>query len=453
MKAHSLYRLTQKVMSTPQMMEATAFTDAAVFLDSRNEHGISLYLNNEAKEYNREIIYNADTATGVIKLTGPLTYLHYQPMCAEAPTSYQGMLADFESMVEMGAKVIVFDTDSPGGEAYQAFETARRMRTLADQHGIKLITYVDGIAASAAYAIASVSDEIIVNPNAEVGSIGVVMRLRNMNKAMQSMGVEDTYIYAGDSKIPFDGEGNFQASFISDLQEKVNALYGEFTSHVATMRNIDVMAVANTQAKMFMPDKALQLGLADKVMEVEEFYEYLAIIADGENDTTMLNRFNMKKENEMTELSTLQATFEAYKVDAEASLADTVALLTAQKEEAASLLSQLEAAKLAIAGFEAEQETAALAAVEAAKLDKETQRKAALSAVVAEDEVPVMLASLEALSDEAFASVVGAMGKKAKALESSDLFKELGVADQGDADVLSETAKVLAQKYTKNTIS
>src|SRR5690606_27631238 len=110
-------------------------------LEDRNVGEIQLALENKAKNETRELIYNSDTKVGIVELKGPLTYLHYQPMCGEAPTSYQSMLADVESLISSGAKTIVFDTDSPGGEAYGVFESAKRIRTMADEAGVKVITY------------------------------------------------------------------------------------------------------------------------------------------------------------------------------------------------------------------------------------------------------------------------------------------------------------------------
>lgn len=66
------------------------------------------------------------------------------------------------------------------------------------------------MSASAAFGLSVAAHEIIANPDAELGSVGVVVKLRNMNKAMNNAGVEDTYIYAGDSKIPFKEDGSFR---------------------------------------------------------------------------------------------------------------------------------------------------------------------------------------------------------------------------------------------------
>lgn len=447
-KAHSLFRLADKVVGSPQMMQAAAFDRVAAFFDGRNGSEVEMALNNGAMTSERQLTYNADTKVGIVELQGPLTYLHYQPMCGDAPTSYQSLVADFDTLLSQGAKTIVLDTDSPGGEAYAVFETAKRLRSMADEHGAKIITYVDGMAASAAYALASMSDEIVMNPSAEVGSIGVVVRLRNTNKAMKNMGVEDTYVYAGKSKIPFNSDGEFAEEFLEDLQEKVNTLYGDFVSHVAQMRGMTAEGVKDTEAKTFLADKAIQLGLADKAMEVEEFYSYLSTVASGENQSKMLTaRFLKSNKQEdtakMQELVELQAAHETLT----AQFADVNTQLSAAIEAKAALEAELTQAKETLAQIEAASEQARLEAEHAAAQAKVDARKAKLSAVVSAEEAEALMASLESLEDAAFDTVVASLDKKAKAVENSELFVEMGVADQGDEDTLNDTAKILKAKY------
>lgn len=433
-------------------MEASYFDRVASLIEDRN-NGIHLAIENKAEKTRRQLSYNQDTKVGIVELNGPLTYLHYEPMCGESPTSYQSLVADFKTLIDQGAKTIVLDTDSPGGEAYGVFETARHLRKMADDNDVKILTYVDGMAASAAYALTSISDEVIMNPSAEVGSIGVVVRLRNANKAMKQMGVEDTYVFAGKSKIPFNASGDFAEEFLSDLQEKVNVLYGEFTSHVAYMRGISEDDVKSTEAKTFLADKALQLGLADKVMEVEEFYSYLSTVANGENDSKMLkSRFMSRQEEKlnMQEVAELQAALTALtneKTQVEATLAAQVEALAAATAEVAQLKEQVSA-------FQA-QAQAAQEAAEAARLEAEAQaaqakldaRQARLEAAVGKEEAEALMASLGSLEDAQFDTVASSFEKKAKAVEGSELFVEMGVSEQGDENVLSETAKILKAQF------
>ena len=94
------------------------------------------------------------------------------------------------------------DADSGGGEAYGMMETANEMRKIADANDVKFITYVDGYAASAMYGLSAASHEIIVNPDAQVGSIGVVVSLANYSEAEKQYGLKRVYVTAGESKVP-----------------------------------------------------------------------------------------------------------------------------------------------------------------------------------------------------------------------------------------------------------
>lgn len=100
---------------------------------------------------------------------------------------------------------------------------------------MKIIAYCDSLAASAGYAWASIADEIIVNPMGSVGSIGVVVSIKN-NLPKEIKGSEVIFVYSGDSKVPYDSEGKLREDFIEGLQDDVDDLYLEFVSHVAKYR-------------------------------------------------------------------------------------------------------------------------------------------------------------------------------------------------------------------------
>ena len=140
------------------------------------------------------------------------------------------------------------------------------MKDTLKSAGKKIITYVDGTMASAAYALGCIGDEIIMNPDAQAGSIGVVIALHDEHLKEEMEGEKTIYIYAGESKVPFAEDGSFKQEFLDDLQADVNYTYGKFTSHVAEMRGLTEEAVIATQAKVFKTPDAISLGLADKEM-------------------------------------------------------------------------------------------------------------------------------------------------------------------------------------------
>lgn len=74
-------------------------------------------------------------------------------------------------------------------------------------------------------------------------------------------------------------------------------------------------------------------------------------------------------------------------------------------------------------------------------------RKSRLSEVVGEDEVEELFKSIGGLEDEAFETVLKSFESKTKAMDESDLTKEVGVGGEGTADEDSATAEYLRNKY------
>lgn len=436
-----LLRLTSILYNTPHLMLPASLERVFTYLDDRNNHA-ELAVQLEKKPKERNVQYVAETQVGVLSVSGPLTYIEYEAMCGEQNSSYQQIVDDFDKLCSMGAKTIVMDVDSPGGMAYGMTETGRYLRKKANEKGIQLVAYVDGLSASAAFGLSVAAHEIIANPDAELGSVGVVVKLRNMNKAMNNAGVEDTYIYAGDSKIPFKEDGSFREDFLADIQYKVDALYQQFTEYVADMRGIDVGVVKSTQAKVLLAQDAIGIGFADKVMTREDFSNYLADLVEK----PMRFSFKSKGENknmttdviEQEAVASLKADFEA----AVAKNAELAAALAAQNE--AFEAAQAQAAELQKAVAAAQEQIAQMQA--AAAKEASDKRMAALQAVVDQDQAATLHVSLAALDDKAFATVVASL--QTKAVDEDKAFAEKGFAGS-NADPVEEdkTAAIIKAKY------
>lgn len=434
--SHKLLRLTSKLFNTPHLMESQALNAVLSVLDSRNSGDFELRVKTpeEKKSKKKELQYNQDTRVGIISVDGPLTYIEYAAVCGEEPSSYQSIESQFDQLIDAGAKTVILTIASPGGEAYGMMETGRYMRKKADENNIKLLSYVDGLAASAGYGLAASAHEVIANPESELGSIGVVVRLRNVNKAMQSMGVEDTYIYAGNSKIPFTEEGEWREDFLDDIQGKVEALYEAFAQYVADMRGIGIEAVKATEAKTFLAEQAVALKLADKTMTREEFFNYLA---DNTEVTPMLGKLLGKKEEkvEMVELEALQAQMAdltAKLDDAEKIKAEALAAIATMKEE-------LSAANEALAQYRDAEAAIAEAAVKA----KKDAREAAMSALLSVEEVQKLSATFESLDDAAFEAVMDTYRVRASAEDAA--FKEIGFEGDKPAKPAANADNALAR--------
>lgn len=275
MKAHKLHRLTQSLWNTPHLVTQGTFDSITAYLNSRNKAGLMTFVEDDDLEEEYEPTFDEVAGIGVLEIQGALSYKPVNGMCGEVGCSYTDILEDAEEMLDAGVTTIIMDIDSGGGQGYGAFECAHELRAMCDEYGATLIAYNDGCMASAAYALGCVADEVVSNPYAESGSIGVLIALVNDSKHLEQEGYSRTFVTAGASKVPFAADGSWRDGFVEELQAKVDSLYGEFVNHVATYTGLDAKVIRDTEAKMFSADEALSLGLINKIMTRSEFTSYI----------------------------------------------------------------------------------------------------------------------------------------------------------------------------------
>lgn len=436
--AHELTRLRSKLFNTPLLVDSKSFESVLNYVDKRCEGNTTVEKKAESEFSMYSTLHYAENNLGVIHISGPLTNKStgWEALCGG--TSYESIKEDFEALLEEGVKTVAFMVESGGGEAYGMMDTGNYLRKLADENGVRIISYVDGLSASAAYGLTAISDEIISNKSSEIGSIGVLIRLMNDSKALEMNGYERTFISAGTEKIPFAADGSFRKEFLDDLQYKVDALYKDFTEYVAEHRNLSVEAVRNTQANTFLTEDAIALGLADKVMTQEEFYSYLSGEAQNNKEgNSMSNRiFKFNKSEDKSEMSQL------------AELQTELAGVQSQLADAQLAVAELATTKEALVTLQAaftEKETALAAALDQVK-DMQAQavavktqtRKEKLASVGQDESIADAMASLDdATFETLFAGYKASFEKQKQVLETSGMLEELG-GEGGEVEAQSQ---------------
>lgn len=117
---------------------------------------------------------------------------------ASADNIIEGLQNAFE---DKHTNAVILRINSPGGSPVQAAQIYNEIRYLRHQYPkTKLYTVCDDLCASAAYYIASASDDIYANPASLVGSIGVLMDGFGFVDTMKKIGVERRLLTAGDHK-------------------------------------------------------------------------------------------------------------------------------------------------------------------------------------------------------------------------------------------------------------
>jgi signal peptide peptidase SppA len=123
------------------------------------------------------------------------------------------------------APAVALLINSPGGSPVQAHLIFQRIRALAAEKKKPVLAFVEDVAASGGYMIAVAADEIIADPYAIVGSIGVVSAGFGFTGLMEKLGVERRMHTSGKSKAmldPFLPEKREDVKRLAELQESIH---------------------------------------------------------------------------------------------------------------------------------------------------------------------------------------------------------------------------------------
>jgi serine protease SohB len=164
-----------------------------------------------------------------------------------------------------GASAVALSINSPGGSAVQSSLIASRIRALATEKNVKVIAFVEDVAASGGYWLACAGDEIIADRASIVGSIGVISASFGFVGAMRKLGVERRVHTAGEHKSildPFLPEKAADVARLTALQQDVHE---EFKAMVRERRRgkLNETAPDVFSGAFWSGARAKELGLID----------------------------------------------------------------------------------------------------------------------------------------------------------------------------------------------
>ena len=192
-------------------------------------------------------------------------------------TSYEGIAAQIrDAASDPDVRSILLDISSPGGEASGMAGLADLIRSVRQTKPVTAL--VNDMAASAAYGIASAANEIVISPTSMVGSIGVVMLHADRSGELAAQGVKPTLIFAGSHKVDGNPFEPLSDAVRADLQSSVDAHYQQFLEVVGAGRGNKLSAsmARATEARTFIGQEAVALGLADRIASFDEVLSALS---------------------------------------------------------------------------------------------------------------------------------------------------------------------------------
>jgi len=228
------------------------------------------FLGRNSREDGSYRMVRVQNGVGILPIVGSLVNRGAWIGTSSGLVSYEGigaMLRDAEADPEIHS--VLLDIDSPGGEATGMFSVAEQIRQLSAKKPVT--AFVNDMAASAAYGLASAAGEIVVSPTSMVGSIGVVLTHLDRSTEMAQRGLKATLIYAGAHKVDGNPYGPLPAAVHADLQAEVSKIYDQFVGLVARGRHaLSLADIRATEARTFIGQDAIARGLADRMASLDE---------------------------------------------------------------------------------------------------------------------------------------------------------------------------------------
>ena len=208
--------------------------------------------------------------------------------CQDTGRSAESLQADLLALAaDPRVQRIVLRIDSPGGTVAGTSETAATIREISAS-GTPVTAYIDGMAASAAYWLASQADEIVMgSPTTEVGSIGVISAYVDSSRAQEAQGFRVSVFRTSPLKAPGAMGESLTREQAAAIERDLADFHSVFADAVSAGRglNADQLAAATT-GEMWRPTAAIAMGLADRVATFD------ALLAERNADASSASAFH-----------------------------------------------------------------------------------------------------------------------------------------------------------------
>ncbi|MHC3437340.1 signal peptide peptidase SppA [Natrialbaceae archaeon A-gly3] len=209
-----------------------------------------------------------------VSVEGPITRDGSGPL----PTSPRGTPAD--DVVEQvdrandddNVDALIMKLNTPGGQVVPSDD----IKLAAERFEGPTIAYATDVCASGGYWIASGCDELWARDASIVGSIGVVGSRVNASELAEKVGLSYEGFTAGEYKdagTPLKEMDDEEREYLQGL---IDDYYETFVERVSDGRDLEAEFVRDTEARVYVGEKAHELGLVDKLGTREDVEDELA---------------------------------------------------------------------------------------------------------------------------------------------------------------------------------
>ncbi|WP_299814078.1 S49 family peptidase [uncultured Jannaschia sp.] len=156
--------------------------------------------------------------------------------------------------------------NSPGGSPVQSSLIAAHVRRLGDELSMPVHAFVEDVAASGGYWLATAADDIWVDESSITGSIGVISAGFGFPDLLSRAGVERRVHTAGEDKSILDPFRPERAEDIARLKAIQARIHESFKAQVRTRRGARLDTTRDLfTGEIFVGAEGVEAGLADGI--------------------------------------------------------------------------------------------------------------------------------------------------------------------------------------------
>jgi protease-4 len=207
----------------------------------------------------------------------------------------KGMILDSKETIRQlryflkqdSVKAVVLRVDSPGGIVAPSQEIYAEVKKFAAKK--KILVSMGSLAASGGYYISAPATMIYANPGTITASIGVILKLSNIEALMDKIGIKSHTLKTGkfkDSGSPFR---QFSAEDRTMLQSVIDNTHEQFVKAVAEGRKLpleDVRKIAD--GRILSGEQAKEHKLVDRLGTLQDAIEEAGRLAGISGDPELL---------------------------------------------------------------------------------------------------------------------------------------------------------------------
>ncbi len=189
----------------------------------------------------------------------------------------KGMILDSKETVRQlkyfmkqdGVKAVVLRVDSPGGIVAPSQEIFEEVKKFASKK--KIIVSMGSLAASGGYYISAPATMIYANPGTITASIGVILKLSNIEALMDKIGIKSYTLKTGKYKDSGSPLRTFSPEDRAMLQSVIDNTHEQFIKAVAEGRKLPVDEVRKiADGRILSGEQAKEHKLVDRLGTLQD---------------------------------------------------------------------------------------------------------------------------------------------------------------------------------------